>query len=64
MSLYSRRRALMSVVSSGPAPVHGTWEDLFARIADGFSVEANTKYEINVLDGWPFVGKKAVSASA
>lgn len=29
---------------------------------DGFSVEANTKYEINVRDGWPFVGKKAVSA--
>ena len=35
MNLYSRRRALLGTASSGSAPVHGTWEDLFARIADG-----------------------------
>lgn len=46
----NRRRALMSAVSSGPAPVHGTWEDLFARIADGTYATAYSVGEILPLD--------------
>lgn len=46
MSLFSRRRALMSAASSGLAPVHGTWEDLFARIADGTYATAYSVGEI------------------
>ena len=46
----NRRRALMSAASSGPAPVHGTWEDLFARIADGTYATAYSVGEILPLD--------------
>lgn len=46
----NRRRALMSAVSSSPAPVHGTWEDLFARIADGTYATAYQLGEILPLD--------------
>ena len=51
------------VFTSGATPtVLNLPQALDDMMPDGFSVEANTKYEINVLDGWPFVGKKAVSA--
>ena len=50
MSLFSRRRVLMGAASSGPAPVHGTWEDLFARIADGTYATAYSVGEILPLD--------------
>ena len=46
----NRRRALMSAASSGPAPVHGTWEDLFARIDDGTYATAYSVGEILPLD--------------
>lgn len=48
------------VFTSGATPtVLNLPQALDDMMPDGFSVEANTKYEINVLDGWPFVGKKA-----
>ena len=51
------------VFTSGATPtVLNLPQALEDMMPDGFSVEANTKYEINVRDGWPFVGKKAVSA--
>ena len=48
--MMNRRRALMSVVSSGPAPAHGTWQDLFDRIADGTYATAYSVGEILPLD--------------
>lgn len=48
--------------SGATATVLNLPQALEDMMPDDFSVEANTKYEINVLDGWPFVGKKAVSA--
>lgn len=50
MNLYSRRRVLLRMASSPPAPVHGTWEDLFARIADGTYATAYSIGEILPLD--------------
>ena len=51
------------VFTSGSTPtVLNLPQALEDMMPDDFSVEANTKYEINVRDGWPFVGKKAVSA--
>lgn len=52
------------VFTSGATPtVLNLPQALDDMMPDGFSVDANTKYEINILDGWPFIGKKAVSAS-
>lgn len=48
--------------SGATATVLNLPQALEDMMPDGFSVEANTMYEINVRDGWPFVGKKAVSA--
>ena len=48
--------------SGATATVLNLPQALEDMMPDDFSVEANTKYEINVRDGWPFVGKKAVSA--
>ena len=45
-----RRRALMMQAAAAPAPVHGTWEDLFAKIADGTYATAYSVGEILPLD--------------
>ena len=50
MNLYARRRALLGTASSGSPTVHGTWEDLFARIADGTYATAYSVGEILPLD--------------
>ena len=48
--IQRRRRALMARAAAAPAPVHGTWEDLFARIADGTYATAYQVGEILPLD--------------
>lgn len=48
--IQRRRRLLMARAAAAPAPVHGTWEDLFARIADGTYATAYSVGEILPLD--------------
>ena len=48
-NLMKRRRALMGAVGGGE-PTHGTWEDLYARIADGTYATAYSVGEILPLD--------------
>ena len=50
MTLQERRRGLLARAASAPPPVHGTWEDLFARIADGTYATAYSVGEILPLD--------------
>lgn len=47
------------IFTSGATPTSITWGDVVPP--DGFTVEANTRYEVNVLDGYATIGSWGVS---